>query len=150
MLTKPILQEDRETARHLQTSRRRRCHYNRLQNVTATASTRCWVSNTLKSQGVDTSAVQRSDTTDRFSSTRAAICPTEAMAAASKYCTNPSDTPSVQSVLGVGAMSSGAVPISLPKIQISKPTPFGGPTAWIEPPRRALAVRAAEEEIGRG
>ena len=36
------------------------------------------------------------------------------------------------------------------KIQIFKPTPFGGPTAWIEPPRRALAIRAAEGEIGEG
>ena len=32
--------------------------------------TRCWVSNTPKSQAGETSAVQRSDTTDRFSSTR--------------------------------------------------------------------------------
>ena len=47
-------------------------------------------------------------------------------------------------------MGSGVVPISLPKIQIFKPAPFGGPTAWIEPPRRDLAIRAAEGEIAEG
>ena len=66
------------------------------------------------------------------------------------FLTNPSDTPSVQSVLCVGAMGSGAVPISLSKIQIFKPTPFGSPTAQIESPRRALAIRAAEGEIAEG
>ena len=60
------------------------------------------------------------------------------------------DTPSPPTVLGVGATGSGAVPVSLPKTQIFKPAPFGGPTAQIESPRRALAIRAAEGEIAEG
>ena len=51
------------------------------------------------------------------------------------------DSPSPQSVLGAGAMGSSAVPISLAKIQISQPMPFGGPTTQIESPRRDLAIR---------
>ena len=35
-------------------------------------------------------------------------------------------------------------------IWIFQPTPIGGPTAQIESPRRALAIRAAEGEIAEG
>ena len=35
-------------------------------------------------------------------------------------------------------------------MSMSKPAPFGGPTAQNESPGRALAVRAADEESGNG
>ena len=54
------------------------------------------------------------------------------------------------SSLCAGASFFGAVPVPHTKIQIFKPASFGGPTAQIESPRRALAIRAAEGEIEEG
>ena len=71
------------------------------------------------------------------------------MAETSKNHDSPS-VPSVPSSLCAGASFFGAVPVPHTKIQIFKPAPFGGPTAQIESPRRALAIRAAEGEIAEG
>ena len=60
------------------------------------------------------------------------------------------DAPSLLSRLGAVAGICGGVSSAYARIRVSTPTPIGGPTAWIEPPRRALAIRAAEGEIAEG
>ena len=72
------------------------------------------------------------------------------MAAAFKYCTNPSEVEVAEYQEVRGAPSPRSYCEGGRKIQISQPTPFGGPTAQTESPRRALAIRAAEGEIAEG
>ena len=112
--------------------------------------TRRWCCGFLRSNRIffekkdfQTVSVQGSDTTHRLSSTKS-----KHLAPGAPDCrTNPRDTASVQSVLGVGAVGSGAIPVSYTKIQIFKPAPFRGPTPRIASPGRDLAIRGVEDTI---
>ena len=84
-------------------------------------------------------------------STRSTICPVEPTSETSEYDTKPSKAPSVPSTLGAVVGVFGGTPYSYATTRFFTPTPIRGPTAWIEPPRRAaLAIRAAEGEIAEG
>ena len=60
------------------------------------------------------------------------------------------DARTLLSRLGAVAGFCGGVSLAYARIRVFTPTPIGGPTAQIEPPRRALAIRAAEGEIAEG